>query len=60
MKDTYERLMEAVREWCIKNDIHEVCFYCKENCKQQYTHWSGCMPPEIYCDKFKDELKRVK
>jgi hypothetical protein len=33
--------------------IHEVCERCERDCKKPYTHWSGCMPDEEYCEKFK-------
>ena len=36
---------------------HECCRDCEKNCKQPYTFWSGCMPCEEYCEKFKPKKK---
>jgi len=34
------------------SNVHDVCKRCTKDCKQEYTNWNGCMPDEIYCDKF--------
>jgi len=38
---------------------HECCRDCDKNCKQPYTFWSGCMPCEEYCEKFKPKKKEA-
>ena len=54
----FDRLLEAIEEYCIKNNIHTACFYCKNQCHNEYTYWSGQMPNDIYCDKY-DQVDEV-
>ena len=54
----YDRLIEAIRDWCREHNFHEVCFDCQEECKEPYTPWSGQMPPTIYCNCYK-EVKKI-
>lgn len=44
-----------LRTYLYLKDIHEVCFICKKNCNCVYNRWSGQMPPDIYCERFKEK-----
>ena len=47
-------LIERMRDYCILHNIHEVCLTCRKACVQPYTRWSGCMPPDEYCEDFEE------
>ena len=36
--------------------IHPVCLMCREKCKKKYSFWSFQMPPEEFCDRFKERV----
>ena len=52
-EEYYDRLIEAIRNWCRENNFHEVCFECEKKCIEPYSPWSGQMPPLIFCEDYK-------
>lgn len=54
-KINWSKIQEAVEGFCKLRDIHTICYFCSEFCKNKYTYWSGQMPPNIYCGDYKDE-----
>jgi hypothetical protein len=47
-----EAWVENIKKFSLQYDIHEVCLFCANLCKKRYSHWSGMMPPNIYCDDY--------
>jgi len=45
---------ESLLERAYKEDIHPVCMMCSRKCKKGYSFWSGQMPPQEFCDWFKE------
>ena len=46
------RLCDAIREYCIRYNIHGACFHCIKDCFADYSPWSGCMPYEEFCENY--------
>lgn len=51
----WDKVIEAIHGYCVYRDMHEVCYFCDNKCKQPYTRWSGLMPPTEYCDLYEED-----
>lgn len=57
-EEYFNRLIEAIRDYCINVNIHTACFHCKKECSNEYTRWSGQMPFSEYCENY-DQVDEV-
>lgn len=48
----WDKTLHAMRMYLGAIDVHEVCYFCRKDCKQPFTRWSGQMPPNIYCEDY--------
>ena len=48
----FNRLRDAIADYCKSINIHTACFHCKNDCPNKYSRWSGQMPFGEYCEKY--------
>jgi len=48
-------IVQLEEDYCRRCDIHVCCLYCENPCKQEYSRWSGCMPPTEYCEMHRED-----
>ena len=46
--------LDIIREGCQRYNIHEVCFFCRFDCNENYSYWSGQMPGTEFCKSYEE------
>lgn len=53
-EEMISNVKEAVKLWCRTNDIHEVCFYCAQDCKVKYEEFDSDLDAQDFCARYDD------